>query len=73
MPTATSSPSTWERVKGFLKTHKVISRGLAHLAKMDRLKKYSGRISTASNVASSLGYGRRKRRAPVRRRRVARR
>src|SRR5690348_2708091 len=56
-----NKPGIIQRVKDFLKKHKLISKGLSHLAELDSLKNYSGHLKTASVAADALGYGRRRR------------
>ena len=51
--------STWQKIKDFAKKHKVISRGLKAVSGMVD-NKYSPIFSTASGLAESYGYGRKR-------------
>lgn len=64
-----SAPSTWERIKGFLKQHQVLSRGLSALGGY-LPEKYAPYANIASGLASRYGYGRRRHRVIRRQRRV---
>lgn len=70
MPVRSAPVSTLQRIKDLLKKYKVVSRGLSGLSHV--LPQYATPLSGLSGVASSMGYGRRRRRA-VRRRRVVHR
>lgn len=61
-PVASQPKSLWERVKNFAKQHKLLSRGLDAVSGMVG-DKYAPLVKGASSIASSYGYGKRKRRA----------
>ena len=65
---APAQRSMLSRISDFLKKYKVISRGLSGLSGV--LPQYSSPLSGLSGVASSLGYGRRRKRVVRKRRAV---
>lgn len=59
-PAVPTPMSTWQRIKNFAKQHKILSRGLSAVGSMVG-EKYAPIFNAGSTLASSYGYGKRKR------------
>lgn len=58
-PAVPTPMSTWEKIKKFAKDNKIISRGLSAVSGMVG-EKYKPIFTTGSALASSYGYGRKR-------------
>jgi hypothetical protein len=59
-PAVPTPMSTWDRIKNFAKQHKLVSRGLKAVSGMVG-DKYAPLFNAGSELASSYGYGRKRR------------